>query len=267
MTTGDTNTTTTAQSKPSAASTTLAIRPITIQDLVDAIAAGIRDFRRAPQFGLVFAGLFAAGGWLLIALLWRFHMPYFAYPLAMGFALIAPFAATGFYAVSEHIERGKPLTWRSILADVGKAASGEVRWMALITGFALIIWMDIAAFLMFAFTSFEMITVDTLKNLLSTPTGWVFAALGNMAGALIALAVFSISVVSFPLLYDRKVDFVTAMTTSVKLVLANPRPMVVWCAIIAASMAISLATGFSGLLITMPVIGHATWHLYRRAVA
>lgn len=243
------------------------LRPITIHDIVDAIASGIRDFRSAPQFGLAFAGLFAAGGWLLIALLWHFNMPYLAYPLAMGFALVAPFAATGFYAVSEHIESGKRLTWASILSDVGKAASGEVRWMALITGFALVIWMDIAAFLMFAFTSFEFITVDTLKNLLTTPTGWFFAFLGNLAGAIIAMAVFSISAVSFPMLYDRKVDFVTAMTASVNLVIANPRPMIIWCAIIAASMAISLATGFLGLLITMPIIGHATWHLYRKAVA
>jgi len=243
------------------------LRPIKLTDLIDAIGSGIRDFRRAPQFGLVFAGLFAAGGWLLIALLIRFNMPYFAYPLAMGFALIAPFAATGFYAVSEHIESGKPLTWSSVLSDVGKAAGGEVRWMALITGFALIIWMDIAAFLLFAFTSFEIITVDTLKNLLTTPTGWFFAFLGNVIGAIIAMAVFSISVVSFPMLFDRKVDFVTAMTTSVGLVTANPWPMMVWCAIIAASMAISIATGFLGLLLTMPVIGHATWHLYRKAVA
>lgn len=242
------------------------LRSLSIGDLIDAIASGIRDFRRAPQFGLAFAGLFVAGGWLLVALLWRFSMPYFAYPLAMGFALVAPFAATCFYAVSEHLESGKPLTWSSILSDVGKAAGGEIRWMAIITGFALVIWMDIAAFLMFAFTSFEFITADTLRHLLSTPTGWIFAALGNMIGAVIAMAVFSISVVSFPMLYDRKVDFVTAMTASVNLVLANPRPMIVWCALIAASMAISLATGFLGLLITMPIIGHATWHLYRKAV-
>lgn len=249
-----------------AAQTTPALKQIAVGDLVAIIAAGIRDFRRAPQFGLVFSGLFALGGWLLIALLWRLNMPYFAYPLAMGFALIAPFAATGYYAVSEHLEQGMPLTWGSILSAVRKAARGEVRWMAIITGFALIIWMDIAAFLMFAFTSFEVITTDTLKNLLTTPTGWIFAILGNAVGAIIAMAVFSISVVSFPMLYDRKVDFVTAMTTSVNLVISSPRAMMVWCAIIAASMAISIATGLVGLVLTMPVIGHSTWHLYRAAV-
>lgn len=239
--------------------------PVTVSDLIEVIAAGLRDFRRAPQFGLVFAGLFAAGGWLLVALLAYFRMPYFAYPLAMGFALIAPFAATGFYAVSEHIESGKPLTWVSILADVRKAAGGETRWMAVITGFALVIWMDIAAFLMFAFTSFEPVNAETLTNLLSTPSGWLFAFLGNAIGAVIALTVFAFSAISFPLLYDRQIDFVTAMTASVKLVLANPLPMVIWCALIAAAMVVSIATAFLGLLVFMPVIGHATWHLYRKA--
>ncbi|MEQ1697379.1 MAG: DUF2189 domain-containing protein [Hyphomicrobiaceae bacterium] len=249
-----------------ATQSTPALKQIAVVDLVDIIGAGIRDFRRAPQFGLVFSGMFALGGWLLIALLWRLNMPYFAYPLAMGFALIAPFAATGFYAVSEHLEQGMPLTWASIMGAIRKAAGGEIRWMAVITGFALIVWMDIAAFLMFAFTSFEVITVDTLKNLLTTPTGWFFAILGNVIGAIIAMAVFSISVVSFPMLYDRKVDFVTAMTTSVRVVTTSPQAMIVWCALIAISMAISIATGLLGLLLTMPIIGHATWHLYRVAV-
>lgn len=243
------------------------LRPVTVTDLIDAIASGIRDFRAAPLFGIILAGLYVAAGWLLIALLWRFGMPYFAYPLAMGFALIAPFAATGFYAVSDHLEHNKPMTWSAILASVREASRRDVRWMALITGFALVIWMDIAAFLMFAFTSFQSISVDTLRELLSTPTGWLFALLGNAAGALIAFAVFSISVISFPMLYDRDVDFVTAMTSSVNLVTSSPRTMMIWCAIIATSIIVSILTGFFALLVTMPIIGHTTWHLYRRAVA
>jgi uncharacterized membrane protein len=242
------------------------LRPFSVSDLIDAIAAGIRDFRRAPLFGLLFAGLFAAGGWLVFLLLWQLGMPYFAYPLAMGFALIAPFAATGFYAVSDHIEKDKSLAWASVFGSIKRAARGELRWMALITAFALIIWMDIAAFLFFAFSNFQLLNWDSFLNLLSTPTGWVFAFLGNAAGALIALAVFSISVVSFPMLYERQVDFVTAMTTSVKLVMENPKAMVTWCVLIALAIVLSVVTGFIGLLIAMPVIGHATWHIYRRAV-
>ncbi len=158
------------------------LRAVSFSDLVDAIAAGIRDFRAAPIFGLMFAALYVAAGWLLVALLWSFGMPHFAYPLAMGFALIAPFAATGFYAVSEHLERGKPMTWSAILGSMRAASRRDVRWMALITGFALVIWMDIAAFLLFAFTSFQSISADTLRELLATPIGWLFAGARQSRG-------------------------------------------------------------------------------------
>lgn len=242
------------------------LRPVSLADVVEIVADGIRDFRAAPRYGLFFALLYAGAGWLLVALLWRFGMPYLAYPLAMGFALIAPFAATGFYAVSDFLERGKPLSWSAVLGAVRNTSSSELRWMALVTAFALVIWMDIAAFVLFAFSSFQMISVESFSNLLSTPTGWLFALIGNAAGAIIAFAVFSISVISFPMLYDREVDFVTAMTSSVKLVIANPKAMMAWCAFIGFSMALSIATGFLGLLLAMPIIGHATWHLYRRAV-
>ncbi|MCB1510322.1 MAG: hypothetical protein KDJ36_05415, partial [Hyphomicrobiaceae bacterium] len=91
-------------------------------------------------------------------------------------------------------------------------------------------------------------------------------ALGNISGAIIALFVFSISVVSFPMLYDRDVDFVTAMVTSVRLVIANPVTMVLWCAFIGILTVLSILSAFIGFLVVLPVIGHASWHLYRRGV-
>jgi len=243
------------------------INPVSINDLIESVAAGVRDFARAPLYGLVFGGLFAAGGWLLMALLMVLGLPYLAYPLAMGFALVAPFAAAGFYAVSDHLERGKPLSWGGVLGGVGDAVRGDLRWMALVTGFALVIWMDIAAFLFFAFTGFHGVGPDFLDQLFSTPSGLVFLVLGNLSGALIAFSIFSISVVSFPMLYDRDVDFVTAMVTSVKLVLSSPVTMMVWCALIGLLMGLSVLSGFVGFFVILPVIGHATWRLYRHAIA
>ena len=242
------------------------VREVTINDLIDVMGAGLRDFASAPFYGLVFAGLYVLAGWLLIALLWYYDLPYLAYPLAMGFTLIAPFAAVSFYAISEHLEQGKPLTWSSITSSIWEAACRDLRWMALVTGFALVLWMDIAAFLFFAFMGFHSFGPDFFDTLLTTPSGLIFFALGNIVGALIALAVFSISVVSFPMLYDRDVDFVTAMVTSVRVVTANPVSMIVWCALIGILTVISLLSLFFGLFLTLPVIGHATWHLYRRAV-
>ncbi len=242
------------------------IGKVTFEDLVEVIGAGLRDFRTAPKYGLFFGLLYAAAGWLLLALLWTFDLPFLAYPLAMGFALIAPFAVVGLYAVSEQLETGKPLSWSGVFGAIGRSAKRDLRWMALVTGFALVLWMDIAAFLFFAFMGFSSFGPDLLTTIFTTPTGLVFLFLGNVVGALIALFVFSISVVSFPMLYDRDIDFVTAMVTSVRLVLASPGPMIAWCILIGLLTVVSLASVFVGLIVVLPVIGHATWHLYRRAI-
>ncbi|MEZ5894156.1 MAG: DUF2189 domain-containing protein [Parvularculaceae bacterium] len=146
------------------------------------------------------------------------------------------------------------------------AAKHDLRWMALVTGFALVIWMDIAAFLFFVFTGFHGVGPGFLDELLTTPSGLLFLAVGNISGAIIAFSIFSISVVSFPMLFDRDVDFVTAMTTSVRLVLANPVAMLVWCALIGLMMGLSVVSGFFGFVVVLPLIGHATWRLYRHAV-
>lgn len=242
------------------------LNPVSIEDLINIIAAGARDFRAAPLYGVIFGAIFAAGGWLLVSLLLVLGLPYLAYPLAMGFALVAPFAAVGFYAVSKRLEKGERLSWPLVLGDMREAAGRDLRWMALVTGFALVIWMDMAAFLFFAFTGFHGVGPDFLDRLFSTPSGLVFLVLGNLAGAVIAFSIFSLAVVSFPMLFDRDVDFVTAMVTSVKLVLANPLTMMAWCALIGVLMGLSVLSGFLGLIVALPLIGHASWRLYRHAV-
>ncbi|MAU41105.1 MAG: hypothetical protein CMF31_05740 [Kordiimonas sp.] len=243
------------------------VLPVTYNDILAAIAAGLRDFRAAPLYGLAFAGIYALGGWILIILLLHFDLPFLVYPLAAGFALIGPFIATGFYAVSDLLEQEKTLSWGGVLGAVREAGGRDLGWMALVTGFSLIIWMDIAALLSFGFLGMKSMSATELINyIFTTPSGWLFLLIGNGVGAVIALAVFSFSVVSFPMLYDREVDFVTAMVTSVKVVVANPRPMIVWCVIIALLTGLSLLSGLLGLFAVLPVLGHASWHLYRRAV-
>lgn len=242
------------------------VREISANDLVDIIGAGLNDFRLAPKYGLFFAGLYVAAGWLLMTLLFYFGLPYLAYPLAMGFALIAPFAGVAFYSVSDKLESDEPLSWGVVFGAIRNCLNRDVRWMALVTGFALVIWMDIAAFLFFGFMGFNGIGPDFLEKLFMTPTGLMFLLLGNTAGALIALSIFSISVISFPMLYDRDVDFVTAMVTSVRLVIKNPFSMIAWCTVIGVLTVISLLSVFVGFLVVLPVIGHASWHLYRRGV-
>lgn len=247
------------------------VNPLSAADVVDSLAAGLSDFRRAPKFGLFFGGIYALGGLIISILLIFFDLPFLVYPLAMSFVLIAPFVATGLYDVSRKLLRGEPLTWQGVLSSVRGASGKDMGWMALVTAFTLIIWMDIAALLFFGFFGGQGIETGDVSGLLrqivTTPEGLLFLAIGNFVGALIALFVFSFSAVSFPMLYDRDVDFVTAMVTSVRTVAKNFGPMVIWGAIIAGLMLISLLAGFLPLFVVLPVLGHATFHLYRRAVA
>jgi uncharacterized membrane protein len=245
-----------------------AVRDVRLDDLLEVVGAGLQDFRAAPSYGLFFGGIYAAGGWLLILLLLIFDLPFLVYPLAAGFALIAPFIATGFYAVSYSLERGDSLSWSTVRKLIWHSARRDLGWMALVTGFTFFIWMDIAALLFFGFLGINVLSSENfLVEIFTTSAGWMLLIIGNGVGAAIALAVFSFSVTSFPMLFERDCDFVTAMVTSVRVVRANPKVMVIWCAVIASLVGISLLSGLLGLFVILPILGHASWHLYRRAVA
>jgi len=244
------------------------ILPLTKSDILEILAAGLRDFRSAPLYALGVSGVYTVGGWILILLLVQFDLPYLVYPLAAGFALIAPFIAAAFYAISRCLERGESLSWGRIFGSVRDATSSDLGWMALVAGFSLFIWMDIAALLFFGFLGMSALSApELLKVIFTTPMGLLFLLIGNSVGAVIAFSVFSFSVTSYPMLFDREVDFVTAMITSVKVVLQNKVPMILWCITIALLIAVSLLSGLVGLFVILPVLGHASWHLYRRAIA
>jgi len=244
------------------------VRRVSPSDLLDVLAAGLRDFRAAPLHDVGVAAIYTLGGWFLILLLLYFDLHYLVYPLAAGFALVAPFIAAAFYAISRSLERDEAVTWAGIFGAVRDAQRSDLGWMALVTLFSLFIWMDIAALLFFGFLGLSALSAtELLTTVFTTPMGLLFLVIGHAVGAAIALAVFSFSVISVPLLFDRPVDFVTAMITSVKVVLANRKAMVIWCATIAVSIGLSLLSGLVGLLVVLPVLGHASWHLYHRAVA
>ena len=244
------------------------VLPLAGSDLVEILAAGVNDLRAGGCYSLFFGTFYGVGGLILLVLARFYNVPYLIYPLAMGFVLIAPFMATGLYDISRRLENGEALSWAGVLGSIRFAAGRDLRWMALITSFTFVIWMDIAALLTFGFLSGEMTGFkDLLTQIFTTPSGLLFLAVGNTVGALIALVVFSFSAVSFPMLYDRDVDFVTAMVSSIRLVLKNPVVMLSWGAIIGVLTVISILSAFLGLIVTLPVLGHATWHLYRRGIA
>lgn len=243
------------------------VRTISVGDVKAALKDGISDFRRSPRHGLVLGAVCAAIGIAILTLLYVLGLPYLAYPLGAGFALVCPFLAAGLYEVSRRLETGQSLAASDIWAKI--KGRSEIRWMGFATVFILIMWMYQVRFLMALFLGYSgmMATLkEFLRVVFTTTEGLTFFAVGNVVGAILATILFSISVVSFPMVLDRDVDFVTAMITSVKAVALSPIPMAVFAAIIAGMLLLSAFTGFLGLLVALPVLGHATWHLYRRVV-
>ncbi|MGI9424407.1 MAG: DUF2189 domain-containing protein, partial [Hyphomicrobiaceae bacterium] len=210
---------------------------LTLSDVSDIVGRGIADLKAAPVVSVAIASIYTVGGWLLAALLLVLDLPYLVYPLAMGFALIAPFVAVAFYDVSRRLERGEAAAIAAVWSSVREATRRDVRWMALITGFAFFIWLDIAAMITLTFFGAKALDFKSLAEaILTTDTGWLFLFVGHAAGAIIALLTFSISVVSFQMLFDRNVDVMTAMATSVRLLKRNPVAMGTWCIVIALSL-------------------------------
>ncbi len=244
-----------------------AVRKLQYNDITKSMRSGLRDFARAPQYGVAFGLAYAAFGWFLLYLLNTLELNYYVYPMATGFALLAPFVASGLYEVSHRLAEDKELSWSRVISSTRTAGGKDLSWMAVVTTFAYIIWLDIAVALYVIFFGMKPLAfTDLVTAIMTTPSGIVFFTVGNIAGAILAFVVFSLTVVSLPLLFDKHVDFVTAMITSVKVVLENPKPMLLWCAIIGVSFAISILSLFVALVVVLPILGHTTWHLYKRAV-
>ncbi len=244
------------------------LRPIGFRDIGSAIQAGAMDFTSAPLVSIAVALVYTLGGWLLAALLWVFNMPFLVYPVAMGFALVAPFVAVAFYEVSRSLAAGTPPTVYKAWCAVCDAKNRDIRWMALITSFAFFLWMDMAAMITLSFFGATALDFGQLLNEIATTThGWIFLVVGHVVGAVIALLVFSISVISIPMLFDRDIDIVTAIRTSVRVVTTSPLPLALWCATIAGAIVASIATGLLLMPFVLPVLGYASWHLYRKAVS
>ncbi len=256
---------------PSASRTGLSgpsIKTIHWQDIVDSLVAGMLDLKAEPAYGLFFGGIYALGGLIIIACLGWLNASYLAYPLAAGFVMVGPFVASGLYEVSRRRETGLPLSFPIVLTFVWSQRQRELAWMAFVSMFIMVIWLYqvrllIALFLgLQTFSSIgEFITVVT-----TTSQGIIFLLVGHVIGAILALLAFSLSVVSFPLLVDRDVDFITAIITSFRAVALNPQVMLTWAFCVVALMMVGLMSAFVGLVVILPVLGHATWHLFRRLV-
>jgi uncharacterized membrane protein len=240
------------------------IRRITVEDIHAALAAGWADFRAAPQFGLFFGGVYALAGMVILLQLWVWEQPLWILPLALAFPLVGPFAAIGLYEVSRRREAGLPLDWSQVLDVVWRERHRQIPTMAfaVLAGFLIWLW---AARLMVALFLGRMsaATYSDLGATLTSGPGLTMIVVGTVVGGAIAFVLYAITAVSLPMLMDRELDFVTAMIASFNAVTQNPVPMLTWAAIIAAGLAAAMVPFFLGLVVALPVLGHATWHVYR----
>lgn len=244
------------------------VNPVSFNAIVDALAAGMQDFRTAPRFGIFFGAVYSFGGILVVLTAAALKIGYLSYPLAIAFGMIGPFAAVGLYEVSRRLEDGKPLDWSGVLGVIWAQRRRELAWMAFVVLFVQIMWMYQVRLLLALFLGFQSFASfgEFLQVIVTTPEGITFLIVGNLVGAALSLILFSLTVVSFPMLLDRDVDFITAMITSVRSVVTSPKPMIGWALIVTVTLVLSMLPLFLGLLVTLPVLGHTTWHLYRRLV-
>ncbi|HMP56903.1 MAG TPA: DUF2189 domain-containing protein [Novosphingobium sp.] len=240
-------------------------RDLSAADLRAALAAGWRDFCAAPVFGLFFGGFYVAAGLFLGLALMRWGEMAWLIPAAAGFPLLAPFVAVGLYEVSRRLETGEALSWRAVLGALGGRGDEQILSMGVIVFVAFGFWLIVAHSIFAIFMAESGLGGESLA-LFVTPAGLAMLAVGSLVGGLMALAFYAITVISLPMLVDREVDFLTAIIVSLATVRSNRPVMLGWAALIAVLLFVALVPLFLGLLVALPVLGHATWHLYRRAV-
>lgn len=245
------------------------VNRLSLDDIRACFRLGLADFLNAPRFGLFFGGVFACGGMLIIQSLYIWEKGWLIYPIMVGFPLLGPFAAVGLYEVSRRLQQGRPLDWSGVLLVIKAQKSREIPWMGFVMLFIFWLWMyQIRVWLAILLGQMSLSSWDKFVDVLfTTPEGLIFIAVSHFVGACFAVLMFSATVVSLPLLLDRDVDFITAMITSVKTVLANPLVMLCWGGFIGLLLMLSFIPLFLGLLVVLPVLGHASWHIYQRAVA
>ena len=257
----------TAISRSESGAHTIEIRQIGIADLIECIDKGVKDFTRSSKYGMFFGAFYAVGGALILWLAVYTGYFYLAYPMVMGFALLAPFGAAGTYEISRRLEAGEPLSWSVVVGAVWSRKASELSWLALVSLFTFLIWMDIAVFIYLIFYGAGLSSFSEIfTSVFTTPYGLAFLVVGNGIGAVIAAIVFSFTAVSPPLVVDRDINFVTALTTSVRAVTANPQAMLAWMVVIGMDLAVSFVTFHVALIVLFPILGHTTWHLYRKLI-
>lgn len=237
-----------------------------LTDLRDCLREGWADYRAAPLFGLFFSAIYVVIG----NAFFQMGAGFFTWTLilSLGFPLIAPILAVGLYDVSRRLERGEVPRFSQVLPIIWQERTRQVPWAGVIIVTFFLFWTFLAhmLFALFMGPSVLLGPPDDLQSYLNG-TGLTMIAVELAVGAIAAFLLFSLTAISLPLLLDQELDFVTAMLISLKVTRENLLVMWVWATIIAVLTLAALIPLLLGLLAVLPVLGHASWHLYRRALS
>ena len=244
------------------------VRKLAMGDLRTALRKGWEDLAAMRSDVMFACMLYPLMGAVLLALAAQGNLTHLLFPALSGFALVGPVAALGLYELSRRREAGLEVSWASMFEVLRSPRFPRIVMLALFNGVIFMAWLLIA-------DAIHAMTLgperpESLMALLTaavtTPAGWAMTIIGTGIGFLLAVAVLAVSVVSFPLLLDRDVSLPVAVMTSVRVAREDPRVIAVWGLIVALGLAIGILPFLLGLIVVLPVLGHATWHLYRAAV-
>jgi uncharacterized membrane protein len=246
-----------------------AVRSIGLADLRDAVAQGIEDFNAVPTHAVFLGIIYAVLGLLLFRLSFGYDVLPLVYPMLAGFILLGPLAAIALYELSRRREQGLDVSVEHLFEVFRSPSIGAIVRLGLVLLAIFLAWL-VAAQTMYAqiVGGTEPASLgEFVRQVLTTPAGWQLIVVGNAVGLLFAALVLVISVISFPMLVDRNVSAATAVRTSVRAVAANPLTMAAWGLFVVAAIIVGSLPLFFGLAVVFPVLGHATWHLYRKTVS
>lgn len=243
------------------------VQALSARDLRAALRKGWADCRRSGRFALVFAGIYVLGGWGLIWALSVSGQIWWIIPISLGFPLLGPFTAVGFYEISRRLERQMPLDWAGIMGVIWRQKDRQIPSIAAVIVIFFLFWNFVSHMIFALFMGLEVMTnIHSSLQVFVTLNGLMMLSVGTLVGAGFAAVLFAVTVVALPMLLDREIDFVTAMLTSIEVVKRNPVVMFAWGILIAVLLGVSFALLFLPLFIVLPLLGHASWHLYRAAI-
>ncbi|QDL97528.1 DUF2189 domain-containing protein [Rhodopseudomonas palustris] len=245
-----------------------AVHRIGFADLGAALRQGWEDFKAVPSHAVMLVLIYPVLGLVLARMVQGYAVLPLLFPLAAGFALLGPFAALGLYELSRRRERGEPATASNAVAVLRSPSLAAMLGFGAILLALFLVWLAAAQAIYVALFGYAPAAAipDFARRVLTTPEGWSLILIGCGVGFLFALAALCLSVVAFPMMLDRNAGIGDAMATSLRVVAINPLPIAAWGVIVAVLLLVGSVPAFLGLAVVIPLLGHATWHLYRKAV-